>query len=116
MRPSHPSHVHACVQVSRVIHVIGRTVLMIDDESAVLNRLWCLWEVWQTRKLHRSVVTLGVPSGSLGVRLDAAGHITEEEVDLDEMASAAVCLSACYCNVYTVPYCLTHPRSDLWCV
>ncbi len=32
-------------QMSRIIHMVRRTILVVDDEWRALNRLWCLFEV-----------------------------------------------------------------------
>ncbi len=45
--------------LSRLIGVIGRTVLMVDSPHAtVMDRLWCCWELWTTVKLQRTVFTV----------------------------------------------------------
>mmetsp|Transcript_6180 Transcript_6180/g.13454 ORF Transcript_6180/g.13454 Transcript_6180/m.13454 type:complete len:471 (-) Transcript_6180:459-1871(-) len=46
------------VQVSRLVHVTGRTVLILDDECSTLGRLWCCYEVWATVRHNRPLCTL----------------------------------------------------------
>ncbi|KAJ9510920.1 hypothetical protein QJQ45_027854 [Haematococcus lacustris] len=46
----------------RLINVVGRTVLIIDNDWRCARRAWCLYEVWLTLKLKRALLSLTVES------------------------------------------------------
>eukprot|EP00798_Chlamydomonas_sp_ICE-L_P007437 gene7436-573_t len=66
--------------INRLIMVIGRTVLMIDEDAAVLDRTWCLWEAWATTKCNRTLSTLGIPEGNYG--LEGPDAYTPSDIDI----------------------------------
>jgi hypothetical protein len=48
--------------MSRVIHVVGRLVLILDEDMRAMRRAWCVWEVWAALRHKRALLTLSTPS------------------------------------------------------